>query len=55
MNQYIVTIEHWIDGKAESWEQCTLELSEDITAKGLYETLKQNFGKEEYTCLNFED
>lgn len=48
MNQYIVTVEHWKDGKAESWEQCTLEISLDITASALYKTIKAEYGKDGY-------
>lgn len=48
MNQYISTIEHWKDGKAESWEQCPLETSQDITASNLCKTIKEQYGKAGY-------
>lgn len=48
MNQYILTIEHWKDGKAESQEQCTVETPQDITACGLYKSIRDQYGKTAY-------
>lgn len=48
MNQYILTIEHWKDGKPESWEQCTVETPEDITASSLYKSIRDQYGKTGY-------
>lgn len=46
MNKYIVTIEFWENGKADSWQQFTLECNESEKASTILNKIRNSFVKD---------